>query len=347
MTAPLVAFRCDATPKVALGHLRRCLALAEALRRAGATAVFLCADDPAARATLAGAGFESVWLAHEVAVNDDLSATLAHLGSLRPALVMVDSYAADDGYLAALRGGAPLVGCFDDLGRGGSPVDVVINGLPDAASHGYRAAVRLLGPRYLILGPEYWEPPPRTAAGTVREALVTMGGIDHYDLSSRLIRLFDETLSEARLHVVIGPYYKNRTAIRKAAAAARLAVALHEAPPSLRPLMAEADLAVSAGGFTLYELAAMGVPTVGVALWDNQRANVEALGARGTLVPLHYAEGPGFDVALRVAVTALAADRERRRSLAANGPRFIDGQGAPRVARAILQSINHPAGAVL
>jgi UDP-2,4-diacetamido-2,4,6-trideoxy-beta-L-altropyranose hydrolase len=346
MTAP-IAFRVDATPKVALGHLRRCLALAEALRRKGGDAVFLCFDDPASRDTLSGAGFPCEWLAQEIGAEGDLSDTLARLGRRSPSLVIVDSYAASSNYLDALHATTPTVGMFEDLGRTDYPVELVINGSPLAPPLAYRVPVRLVGPGYMILGPEYWAPPRREVRTRVQRALVTMGGIDHYDLSSRAIRLFDNLMPGLHLDVVIGPYYDNKASVRTAAAdATHLAVELHDTPPSLYPLMRHADLAISAGGFTLYELAATGVPTVGMALWDNQRPNVDALGALKIIVPLHYRDGPEMDCALGVALSALAGDAARRRACIEDGQRFIDGQGALRVARTILETIIHRAEAI-
>ena len=143
-----------------------------------------------------------------------------------------------------------------------------------------------------------------------------------------------------RIHAVVGPYYENAASI-EAAAAGHGRVTLHRAPSSLQPIMVGSDIAISAGGFTLYELAAIGVPTVGIALWENQRPNVAALGDRGIVVPLYYHDGMAFDAQLAAVIEELVRDPGRRRERAQAGQAFIDGQGARRTARAIFAAIGH------
>ena len=52
---------------------------------------------------------------------------------------------------------------------------------------------------------------------------------------------------------------------------------VHSAPEDMRAIMATADLAVTAGGQTTYELAASGVPAVALCIAENQRPNLAAL----------------------------------------------------------------------
>jgi len=340
MTAPIIAFRTDATAKVALGHLRRCIALATALRGEGAKPAFFCFDDAAARAALAETGFPCEWLPTEVGAAGDVEDTIARMRRARPAFAVVDSYVAGSSYFEALGGAVPALACFDDFGHVDCPVQCVINGLADANTLCYRAPVALLGPRFLVLGPEYWAPVAAKTPDRVGTAMITMGGIDHYDLTTRLIRLLARIDPTIRIHAVVGPYYENVASI-EAAAADHGRVTLHRAPPSLQPTMVQSDFAVSAGGFTLYELAAVGVPAVGIALWENQRPNVAALGDRGIVVPLYYHDGAAFDAQLATAIEELMRDPARRRERAQAGQAFIDGQGARRAARAIFAAIGH------
>jgi UDP-2,4-diacetamido-2,4,6-trideoxy-beta-L-altropyranose hydrolase len=346
MTAPVIVFRTDATPKVALGHLRRCLALAEALRQEGCEAVFYCFDDPAARAALSDGRFRSHFMSHEVGTDEDTNNMVEILKQVRPALVIVDSYAADERYLAALRAKTPAVGCFDDLGWAECPADIVINGLVGAEVIPYRAPLALLGPQYLILALDYWECPPATPRERVRSVLVTMGGIDHYDLSSLLIGLIGRADRTIRIDIVIGPYYENQERVQAAKESYGGNVVLHQTPATLGPLMRESDLAISAGGFTLYELAAVGVPTIGIALWDNQRGNVTALGELNAILPLIYDNSAVFDERLGGSIDGLIKDAAGRHEMAAAGQAMVDGCGACRAAQAIVSNIKQSVEAV-
>jgi spore coat polysaccharide biosynthesis predicted glycosyltransferase SpsG len=96
--------------------------------------------------------------------------------------------------------------------------------------------------------------------------------------------------------------------------------------------MRRADLAVSAAGQTLFELAATGAPTLAIAVADNQRPQLEALGAAGVVIPV-----TAETLAPRLAT--VAEDRAMRQALAERGQALVDGLGADRVAHAILEMI--------
>ena len=109
-----------------------------------------------------------------------------------------------------------------------------------------------------------------------------------------------------------------------------------ESPSGLTHALAASDVAVVAGGVTLYEACALGCPAVGMAVVKAQRPAIRALASRGGILD---AGGPrvGRRTAARVgvAVATLVADGERRRRLGRQARRLVDGRGAERVARRI------------
>jgi RimJ/RimL family protein N-acetyltransferase len=96
-------------------------------------------------------------------------------------------------------------------------------------------------------------------------------------------------------------------------------------------MMSEANLALGAGGVMLWERLCLGVPSLVIAVAENQRPQIEAMVAAGAIrfVGDHAEVTPGTIVQ---AVTALAADAPARRALAAAGRRLVDGRGALRLA---------------
>lgn len=172
-----VAFRTDAGSAVGLGHLRRCLALAHALRAVGAESLMLLDGDHRALELAMAAGLE----ASAVARADDPGATVEWCGRLGAAALVVDSYGfLPDDLGALVAAGRPVV-VFDDTANRKLPVDLVINGGAGAGRLPYRGAPHtryLLGPRYLALRPEFAEAAPRTIHDHVQRALVTIGGAD-------------------------------------------------------------------------------------------------------------------------------------------------------------------------
>ena len=95
-------------------------------------------------------------------------------------------------------------------------------------------------------------------------------------------------------------------------------------------LMLDADICISAGGQTTYELARVGVPTVCVCFADNQRFNIKGLSDGGFL---EYAGNvDDVDMLAKIAggVDALE-DMETRKARSLTGRSLVPGDGAVNV----------------
>jgi spore coat polysaccharide biosynthesis predicted glycosyltransferase SpsG len=109
--------------------------------------------------------------------------------------------------------------------------------------------------------------------------------------------------------------------------------------PGLTGELSRAEVAVLGGGVTLYEAAALGVPSVGVAVVESQRPTVDAMAAAGATTDGgrlfgRWASQSGIAGIASQVKTLLRHPRQRAR-VAVRGPQIVDGQGAARVAAAI------------
>ena len=102
------------------------------------------------------------------------------------------------------------------------------------------------------------------------------------------------------------------------------------------PLLEWADLAVCAGGSTLWEMAAFGVPVASVILAENQQPLVADLQQRGMVADLGWDRDLAPERCSRD-LGALMADGARRQRMSEVGCGLVDGAGAERVARALLE----------
>src|SRR5262249_52889066 len=112
-------------------------------------------------------------------------------------------------------------------------------------------------------------------------------------------------------------------------------------PPkeSLATEYAQATVGVLAGGLTLYEACAAGLPAVGVSIVAAQRKSVEGLARRGGVVDGGTAYG-AKDVAAPAArlarLTCQLLDMPNARvGLGIQARRLVDGRGVARVAAAL------------
>lgn len=333
-----VIFRTGGGRQVGMGHLRRCLTLAEALRQMEIESHFLLDGDDMLRERVNAAGFG----AFTISLENDLSETIEQLKNLRMQAVVIDSYALQRDYFRALSETGVLTIVIDDLADRELPVDVVINSSVGAECLPYRSRAHtqfLLGSKYSLLRPEFAEVPDRKIAKQARRVLITLGGSDPTGLTPKLMGWAHETIHDAALDVVIGPLYTDVARIENTAQDIAGAVALHFDPKHMRSLMLEADLAISAGGQTIYELAATGTPTIAVCTASNQTVNLMGFSDANALILSGSALDRDLEEKIKEAISHIADDAALRTTLSKRSRALVDGRGTERTARAIAERI--------
>lgn len=337
-----VLFRADAGPHIGLGHVQRSLSLAVALRKLGVESFFLTNGGDSHYERIGRFGFP-VDLLHETKswTSADFRATLELAVRHECVAVVVDSHEVGADYLAKLRDAGLFVVARDDLALFPFPCQMVVNGNAGANRLPYRSTAAdtqfLLGTEYMVLGPEFEDLPLRPAHGPTKEILVILGGTDNWGLMPKLLNLLNELPGDFGVTAVVGPYFESSDEVVTAAQAATRKIIVIKNPPSIRALIQRADLAISAAGQTLYELAYVGCPTVAISLAPNQRGQLQALEDAGSLLSAGEAETGDVIEGARQALAVLLDDGKARAGMAAAGRQLVDGKGAQRVARKIVE----------
>ncbi len=328
-----VVFVTHGGPRIGLGHVKRCLALAKALASEGAEVAFVASPDHEVARIITSAGFDVAQRAWE----GDPEAAAEVLDDHGADTVIVDAYTAGPEHFEAWRPRAGQLVAIDDTGERRLPVDAVVNVGAGTETLEYKVApdtTLLLGPRYALLDPIYGEAPARAVRARVERVLVTLGASVHVDGLRTVVTAVDAVVDGVRVDVAVGPF-GGIAVLDGATRPERNQLVLHGTLPDLRPLMLDADFAVTGAGVTLYEAAATATPVVMVMTAPNQQRNVTAFGrARAALSAGHVSE-PGLSARVRAAVSRLADDPALRTSLGAAGRRLVDGAGARRVAETL------------
>ena len=343
----LLLLRADATTEGGTGHLMRTLALAQAWIDAGGRARWLVAEAPPALVDrIAAEGVPIVRVSTRPGAADDAAGLRAALDDDPAAMAVVDGEPFRSAYLTALGSVAARVLVIDDMAdRGAYPVGFVLNQNAHADRTSYPADARarfLLGIRYVLLRREFAAaPPPRATPDTARHVLVTFGGADPTGMTARTIvalRLLPAPLRAAIVvRVLVGAADRDSDRIQAAAADPDLGVRVlvERGVADMPARMAWADLAITSGGSTVWELARTGCPAIVVETVSAERLLVsglvrlglfESLGPEAGLDPRRLADAVAAkaqDVAWRVRMTSLGMDT-------------IDGGGARRVVRALV-----------
>lgn len=320
------------------GHVMRCLALAQAWEDAGGRAIFAMAQaTPAIEERLRSEGFEVARVQAPVgsAADAEQTAELAHQRGA--SWVVVDSYEFGAEYQANLKSRSMKVLFIDDNGHAAHySADLVLNQNTHASESLYSNREPytrlLLGARYVLLRREFerWRNWKREIPLHGRKILITMGGSDPDNLTSRAI----QALMEARIEgleamVVVGGSNPHLESVQRLAAQCGESVRLLRDPSNIPDLMAWADLAVIAGGGTLWELLFMGCPVLSYARNPVQNQIISQLSEEGIVGGLGYTQESSQ--AGKTALIELANSQERRARCSQLARERIDGHGAGRV----------------
>jgi spore coat polysaccharide biosynthesis predicted glycosyltransferase SpsG len=266
-------------------------------------------------------------------VDRDLQGTIREAAALAVGGVIVDSYSVSTAQLTALKKQAYFVAVLDDLANQPLPVDVVINGTAGADKMDYAVGdttTCLLGSQHILLRPEFIDVPPKSSYDEVRRILVTLGGGDRHELSSRVVDWIAKAAPAASIDVVIGPFTD------QPADSYRLPNVSAHRDADMVSLMRSCDIAVSGGGQTTYELAATGTPAIAIRMAPNQSFNLEGLRSVGVLLWAGDAADSGLESQLLQALRSLLSSASLRREMSDKGRRLVDGRGAARVARQLV-----------
>ena len=363
-------FRVDASNSIGVGHLMRCLTLAKALRRRGARVRFVCRDHvgnqidvlrraalpvsllpraPEARAPEARAPEArrseaedyAAWLGVSMAL--DAEQTIRALDKEHTDWLIVDHYGLDQEWELLLRPHVAHVMVIEDLYRRTHDCDLLLNqNFFEGDAFSYERQVPdncrvIMGPRFALLRPEYRAQRQATAPrdgtardGTVRRALVYFGGSDPHNITGMVLEAFGApTLLSIQLDVVVGVNSPHRVAL-EAAAAARPGTTIHGPRPHLADLMANADLALGAGGGTTWERLCVGIPSLVVSVAENQVPACKALSKAGVIV--YAGASSHIDVdSLRQILEQWVDKIDGLVALSRQGTLMVDGLGALRV----------------
>lgn len=341
-----VLFRVDANHETGIGHLVEALTLAGALRaRAGAAVSFLTRDARVAT-DLIGAAGHGLWTidqAMDEAAEIDLLGQTADRHGFGVIVIDLRDKSAD--YYAEVNSRVRgLVVILDSTKMEAVPGDIVVN-FSIAQDRGFYEALApsetqyLIGPRYMPMDNAFIEDlrKEKAVSGEVKTILVTQGGSDPAGLSAKIIHALTTPPLDARLVAVIGPAVseQHREELRGISISRNLRLRWNVSQSEMLRLMALSDLAVTAAGNTLYELAALGTPCAIVCHHEEHQAVAREFEKRKAAINL----GIGTRISETViadAVRTVLSDPAKQAELSKNARRIADGKGTDRIVDAIV-----------
>jgi UDP-2,4-diacetamido-2,4,6-trideoxy-beta-L-altropyranose hydrolase len=196
---------------------------------------------------------------------------------------------------------------------------------------------KMLGPKYALLRPEFKEARGnlKVRDGSVKRIFVFFGGSDPTNETGKALRAIQQFgRPDIAIDVVVGSTNPHQEEI--ASLCAQLAnTQIHRQVNNMAELMARADVAIGAGGGTMWERCSLGLPTIVVSVAENQQPGCEAVARLGAILYLGGSVCAGvelFEAALHVAMSSPAF----LKSMSEKCETLVDGQGVKRIARQLI-----------
>ncbi len=331
----MMYIRADANREVGTGHIMRCLSIADAARNLGEDTVFIIAD-PSAEELLKKRNYpyivlNSKWndLDFELALMFDI----IHKNKIKK--LLIDSYYVTEQYLEELRKHVYTM-YIDDLNKINYPVDCLVCYAPYYENFHYTDRYKntklLLGTKYAPLRQEFIKCNAKCIPEKIDNLLITSGGSDNFGFIDKMLADLDKG-NYQRITALCGVYYDGFEHLIKKYEPFP-SVSIKKNVNNIKQYMEESDVVISAGGTTLYELAAVGVPTISYILADNQIDSANWWDKQGII---SCAGNLKKDNVVENAIRLLETDYrsyKQRRMRSDQMKKMIDGKGAQRIAQA-------------
>ena len=159
---------------------------------------------------------------------------------------------------------------------------------------------------------------------------MSLGGADSANHTLDVLRALDAAQTDAQVRTIVGPLNPHRSELAEFAAQ-HPAVTLVEAPQDMAAELCSADLAIASAGSIFFEIAVLGLPSVLLAVADNQLPGGRA--AAGLEAAVFAGDARRMDLpALARLLRDVLGDAPRRESIAEKAGKLVDGAGVERVA---------------
>ena len=294
-----VVFRVDASAEIGSGHLMRCLALAERLRKEKNVNISFISRDlqgnlshiiqqksfmvchlPFAEADDTKAGYAR-WLAVSQEIDaKETSECILHM-RMKPDWLIVDHYAIDATWERKVRPFVKRIFVIDDLADRVHECDALLDQSPDPKLENYYERLvpsgckRFFGPPYALFREEFFQAQQskmyKCGTHIPKVALVTFGGSDSTNETEKvLFALAAIDQADILIHVVVGASNPRREIIRKLSRKDSR-VRYHCQIDYMAKLLQEVDFVIGAPGTSLWEWCFLRIPSLVIAVADNQK----------------------------------------------------------------------------
>lgn len=258
-----ILFRIDGYSEIGTGHIYRSLLLAYSLTEHN---IIFCLTPKS------DIGIEKIKNSFfKYYVIDDNNGVFDIIEKENVDIVVNDILDTDAEYIKALKKHNVRVVNFEDIGSGSIEADAVINALyekRDSAANAY------YGSDYYCLRDEFIISEKKQFCESVKNVLVLFGGTDPCNLTEKVFEAVSELDDNSiTFTFILGLGYKNHESLTNKCSSFDN-ISIVRDVKNMAEYMYNADIAISSQGRTMFELAAMHVPTIIISQNEREASHV-------------------------------------------------------------------------
>ena len=344
--------RCDGSHEIGLGHVSRCLALAQQVRLSlGVDVIFAVWEGKAAINMIKAKGyetFEHCEACAELTKSDWLTKLILEL-RIDALIVDIRRDGEEDALLIAKEHGIVVTG-IDDLSHRVKIYDLsFVPPVPQVSKvkNSELAGILLSGWEWIILDERFSSfkkvaVDKKSRNNSALRLLVTMGGTDPFRLTEKCLDALRIVRSVLDVDVVLGSGFEGKKHIYEMCENLHHRVVIMESVDNMAEVMHNCDVAIASFGTTAYEMACVGLPAVYLAISEDHAMSASVLEKKGICLNLGmYSDNDIYSISN--AIKLLVANHSLRRQMHLCAEGLIDGKGAVRIGERILDRIRQKA----
>lgn len=358
-----VFFRVDASHEIGSGHVMRCLALANFLKKKNLECSFICRELPGNLIDyIKREGFlvfalggpsgslaknqdypsHSRWLG--VNWQRDAQETNDILKKNKVNWLIIDHYAIEAAWELVVKQSCDHIMVIDDLADRYHVCDVLLDqnlgrSALDYAKFVTKDSLFLIGPEYALLRDEFQlvraldsAKPKRSA---IKKIMISMGGVDQENITNKIL---DELIKigsnqKFQLIVILGSKSPHIQMVKEKILECPFLVELIIDCREMAKKISEVDLVIGGAGSSSWERCSLGVPSIAIILAENQQLIARALSAINAAVALNISE---ISSKLSEIIMRLISDPKSVEIMSGIAYSVTDGLGLQRVYKSLI-----------
>ena len=352
-----VVFRVDASLKIGTGHVMRCITLAQLLKENGVDVQFISRKhegnlidkirskginvtelDTSKNSAVDNKLEHSQWL--ETTQEEDANDCINILKSKKTDWLIIDHYALDEQWQKKLKPYYKKILVIDDLADRKHQCDILLDQTFGRQNKDYTALVSkdcklLLGSQYALLRPEFpqWRSYSleRRSKPEFRRLLINMGSYDVDNVTGKVLNQLSKCHlpDDINITVVMGRSAPHLNDVRAIANNLPYNVEVKIDVENMAEIMANADMAIGASGFSTWERCCLALPSIQIVIAENQNTIAKSLIKNNAIkIFQDCKELSGI----------ISAAKNWMVNVSDNSKQISDGLGSIRVIKEILES---------